>query len=229
VLIETRVPAPLVPLGVFRRRALVGANLVALTLTATTGAAAVLSTSHLQQVLDQSPTATGFVLLPFSLCVVAGAGLGPALIARFGAGPTAACGLLGVCAGMLLFSRISTHAGIPYLLAGLALSGGCLGWASVAATGAGTAEARDGEAGMVAGLLNTATQLGTSIGIAALTTIAAARTDTIARDGIPRAASLVEGFQTAYLVASALAAAGVLAAAPLLARHAAATRSSTAG
>ena len=130
---------------------------------------------------------------------------------------------------MLLFSRISTHAGIPLPARRPRPVRRLSRLGVVAATGAGTAEARDGEAGMVAGLLNTATQLGTSIGIAALTTIAAARTDTIARDGIPRAASLVEGFQTAYLVASALAAAGALAAAPLLARHAAATRSSTAG
>jgi MFS family permease len=226
VLVEGSAAAPLVPLGVFRRRALVGANLVALTLTATTSAAAVLSTSHLQQVLGESPTATGFVFLPFSLCVVGGSAVGPALIARLGARGTAASGLLGVCAAMLLFSRISTDGSIPYLVVGLALSGASLGWASVAATGAGTAQAGDGEEGLVAGLLNTATQLGTSIGIAALTTIASARTDSVA--GGPRAAALVQGFQAGYLVASALAFAGALAAAALLARKAPATRSATA-
>jgi MFS family permease len=220
-MLESRVEAPLIPLGVFRRRALVGATVVALTLTATTSAAGVLSTSQLQQVLGQSPTAAGLVFLPFSLCVVAGSALGPALIARLGAGPTAATGLLGVCAAMLVLSRISTDGGIPFLVAGLALAGGGLGFASVAATGAGTAQARDGEEGLVAGMLNTATQLGTSIGIAALTTIAAARTDTIAREANHRAAALVEGFQAGYLVASALALAGALAGAALLARRAA--------
>jgi MFS family permease len=224
VLLESRVAAPLVPLRVFRRRALVGATVVALTLTATTSAAGVLSTSHLQQVLGQSPTAAGFVFLPFSLCVVAGSAVGPALIARVGAGPTAATGLLGVSAAMLLLSRISTDGGIPYLLAGLALSGGSLGWASVAATGAGTAQARDGEEGLVAGLLNTATQLGTSIGIATLTTIAAARADTVARDATPGAGALVDGFQAGYLAASALALAGALAGAALLARRGCASR-----
>ena len=47
--------------------------MTALTLTATTGAATVLATSHLRHVLDKSPTATGFVfLLPFRPVVVAG-------------------------------------------------------------------------------------------------------------------------------------------------------------
>jgi hypothetical protein len=94
----------------------------------------------------------------------------------------------------------------------------------VAATGAGTAQARDGEEGLVAGLLNTATQLGTSIGIATLTTIAAARADTVARDATPGAGALVDGFQAGYLAASALALAGALAGAALLARRGCASR-----
>lgn len=217
LLLESRVPEPLVPLGIFRRRALVGASVTALALTGTTGAAAVLATSHLQQVLDQSPTATGFVFLPFSLCVVAGSAAGPALIARLGAGPTAACGLLGVGAAMLLFTRISTAGGIACLVAGLSLAGASLGWASVAATGAGTAQAGAGEQGLVAGLLNTATQLGTAIGIAVLTTIAAARTDAVSGAGDAASPALVEGFQSAYVAAAIVALLGALAAAVLLA------------
>ncbi len=212
MVVESRVPEPLVPLGIFRRRVLVGANVTALALTATTGAAAVLATSHLQQVLDQSPTATGFVFLPFSLCVVAGSTVAPALIARFGTGLTAASGLLGVGAAMLLFTRISTAGGIAPLVAGLSLAGAALGWASVAATRAGTAQARTGEQGLIAGLLNTATQLGTAIGIAVLTTAAAARTAAIG----DTPAGLVKGFQTAYLAAAALALVGALVAAALL-------------
>jgi hypothetical protein len=78
---------------------------------------------------------------------------------------------------------------------------------------------------LVAGLFDTATQLGTSIGIAALTTIAAARTDAI--DGDHREAAstaLVEGFQTAYLAAAVLALAAAPAAAALLRRTTATTR-----
>jgi EmrB/QacA subfamily drug resistance transporter len=218
LLLESRVDAPLVPLGIFRRRMLVGANLTALALTGTTGAAAVLATSHLQQVLDRSPTATGFVFLPFSLCVVAGSAVAPALIARLGARRTAVSGLLGVGAAMLLFTRISPGGGIVYLVVGLSLAGASLGGASVAATGVGTAQARPGEQGLIAGLLNTATQLGTAIGIVVLTTIAAARTSAVSGDALNGATpALVEGFQTAYLAAAGLALAGASAAAALLA------------
>ena len=47
------------PLSVFRAPALTGACLVAFVLTATTSAASVLVSLHLQDVLSRSPAATG--------------------------------------------------------------------------------------------------------------------------------------------------------------------------
>ena len=62
------------------------------------------------------------------------------------------------------------------------------------------AAADDAEQGVAAGVLNTATQLGTAIGVAVIGTLAAWRT---AASDAPRDAALVEGFDLGWLVAAA--------------------------
>ncbi len=211
-LVERRVTDPLVPLGVFRSRQLVGANLAAFTLTAVTSPAGVLGTLYLQGALGYPPTATGLALLPFSLAAIAGSFIGARLTARLRARATMTLGLVTVTAAMLLLSRIPTqrHGGLPWLVTGLVIAGSGLTCASVAATATGTAAA-DGEAqGLAAGLLNSAAQVGTALGIAALVTVAAARTSALAGAADPTPAQLVNGFRLAFLAAALVAFLGAL-------------------
>jgi EmrB/QacA subfamily drug resistance transporter len=211
-LVERRVTDPLVPLGVFRSRPLVGANLAAFTLTAVTSPAGVLGTLYLQEALGYSATATAMALLPFSLSAIAGSFIGARLTARIRARATMTAGLATVTAAMLLLSRIPTqhHGGLPWLMTGLVIAGSGLTCASVASTAAGTAATGGQAQGLASGLLNTAAQVGTALGIAALVTVAAARTSALAGAADATPAQLVDGFRLAFLTAAGVAFLGAL-------------------
>jgi EmrB/QacA subfamily drug resistance transporter len=210
--VEGRVTDPIVPHRVFRSRELVGANLAAFTLTAVTSPAGVLASLYLQQALGYPPTATGLALLPFSLAAIVGSFIGAWLTAKLRARATMAWGLVTVTTAMLLLSRIPTqrHGGLPWLVTGLVIAGSGLTCASVAATASGTAAAATDAQGLASGLLNAAAQLGTALGIAALVTVAAARTSALTGAGNPTSAQLVDGFQLAFLAAALLALLGAL-------------------
>jgi MFS family permease len=190
-----------------RRRGVVRGAAVSFTLTATTSSAAVLVTAHLQEVLGRSPAATGLVFVAFSVAAALGSLLGPRLVARIGRDGTITLGLGVVAAGIALLVLSGTDDGVATIAIGLAVSGAGLGWAAVAATETGMAGADDAEQGVAAGVLNTATQLGTAIGVAVIGTLAAWRTGSI---GGPRDAALVDGFHLGWLVAAGLAAAAAL-------------------
>jgi EmrB/QacA subfamily drug resistance transporter len=210
-LVEGRAADPIVPHRVLRSRELVGANLAAFTLTCVTSPAGVIGSLYLQQALGYPATATGLALLPFSLAAIAGSFAGGWLIARLRARATMTLGLLAVTAAMLLLSRIPARDGLPLLVAGVVIAGAGLTCAAVASTASGTAAAARDVQGMASGLLNTAAQIGTALGIAALVTVAAARTAALAGAGGPTPAQLVQGFRLAFLTAALLASLGTLA------------------
>jgi MFS family permease len=214
--IERRAEDPLLPSGVFRSRNLVGANLVAFLITGVTSPAAVLGTLYLQRVREYSPTASGLTYMPGSLLVVVGSLVGARLIVRSGARFTMVSGLVAIIVSLILMASISVGGGLVFLVAGIALSGFGLGCASVASTAAGTSTASDEDQGLISGLLNTAAQLGTAIGIALLVTVATARTAALPGGEEPTASSLVGGFHLAFYVAAVLAAVGAVAAALLV-------------
>lgn len=209
VVIESRVADPLVPLGVFRSRALVGASLVAFTLTAATAPVGVLATIYLQRVLDYSAAFSGLAGLPFSLCVIAGAALGAGLAGSIGVRFTMISGLLTIASANLLLAGISAEGGLVYVLVSAALSGFGIGCASVASTATGTSALGGGEQGLASGLLNSFAQIGTALGLAALVTVAAARTDVLA-SGAPTPEAVVAGFRWAFYAGTGIAAVGCL-------------------
>ena len=208
--IEQRAEDPLLPSGVFRSRNLVGANIVAFLITGLTSPAAVIGTLYLQRVREYSPTAAGLTYMPSSLLVVVGSLVGARLIVKSGARFTMVSGVVAVGVSLILMASISVGEGLGFLVAGIALSGFGLGCASVASTAAGTSTASDEDQGLVSGLLNTAAQLGTAIGIALLVTVATARTTDLSGSGEATASSLVGGFHLAFHVAAGIAAAGAV-------------------
>jgi MFS family permease len=210
VFVEHRARAPLVPLAIFRSRELVGSVAVAAALTGTTSAGTVLGTLYLQDILGYRPSAAGMAALPFSLSVVAGAAAGPRLMRRSGAGGAMSLGLAGVCAATLIATRITADGGVGYVLAAGVLAGLGLGAASVAATSTGTSSVPEGDRGMVSGLLTTAAQIGTALGLAILIWLASVRTDALS-EGRPTPETIVSGYRGAFLAAAVLAALTALA------------------
>lgn len=125
-------------------------------------------------------------------------------------------GLAVVAAAALVTAGIAAEGGVLYVLAGAALSGLGLGCASVASTARGTSAVEEGKRGLASGLMNTAAQVGTALGLAALLTLAAASASAYAGasagGGPPEAQALVAGYRLAFFAAAGVASLGVLAA-----------------
>jgi EmrB/QacA subfamily drug resistance transporter len=223
ILIEARVGHPMVPLGVFRSRGLVGSGLVALAFQATTNAPLLLCILYLQEVAGLSPAEAGLAFVPFNLAVVMGSFLGSRLTGGIGTRFTAASGLIAIAAGVLLLAGIAPESRpLGVLLPGFVLMGLGVGLSAVASTTAGTSALGDEKRGLASGLLNASAEVGYVMGLALLVPLAAARTDSVA-NGAPHPpdAALVEGFRWAFCAGAALAAHGALVALVLIRAEAA--------
>jgi len=110
-----------------------------------------------------------------ALASVAAAAVAGRLTTRLGTGKTAALGLGGVVAGLLLMMGVSREGGLLLVLAGTVVGEAGFMFSNVSLTIAGT-WARTGEdgRGLAAGLLNTSVQLGNAWGLGVVATLIAA-------------------------------------------------------
>jgi EmrB/QacA subfamily drug resistance transporter len=216
--IEARVKHPLVPLGVFRSRDLVGSGLVALAFQATTSAPLLLCILYLQEVAGSPPAEAGFAFVPFNLAVITGSFFGSRLTGGIGARITATSGLSAIAVGVLLLTKITPVGGYPGVLPpGFVLMGLGVGLSAVASTTAGTSAVGGEKRGLASGLLNACAEVGYVLGLALLVPLAAARTDSLAGDlAHPPDAALVEGYRWAFYAGAALAVLGALTALALI-------------
>jgi EmrB/QacA subfamily drug resistance transporter len=217
LLIEGRLAkAPLVPLRVFRSRQLSAANVVMFLLGASSFAMWYFVSLYLQEVRGFSPIETGLAILPMALSVAVGAQIAGKGTARIGAGPILALGMAFVGVGMLLFGRapVGGTFGIDVLPAEIITALG-VGLAFVPVTIAAMAGSAPQEAGLASGLVNTARQIGGSLGLAILATIAVARTSDLAGH-VALTPALNSGFHHAFVVGAGFAALGAVLAAILI-------------
>jgi MFS family permease len=86
-------------------------------------------------------------------------------------------------------------------------------------SGAGMAQVKEAEQGLVAGLLNTAAQLGRVLGYALLDIIATSATAILKSSGYTDTSALIAGFRWAFVVSAGVAIVGVLVSAFVVDRH----------
>lgn len=206
VVVESRVAEPLMRLGLLSHGSVLGANVFGFMITAGQLAAFYFLSLHMQNVLDYTPVAAGLAFVPFSLGAVVGMfAVGP-VVRRFGRrAALVAGGLLGAL-GIAWFGlagpggSFATQLLGPSMVASIGIGASFVVMGAVAMQGVPAAEA-----GMASGLLNSSRQLGGAIGLAVLTTVAAAVT---ADERTPQALS--DGYSTALLLAAALIAVGAV-------------------
>ena len=218
-LIESRHPAPLVPLRTFRSRTLVGANAVMLLFATVAFGMPFILTLYAQQVLGYSAVKFGLTSVVFPAMAAVGSVVGQAVVLRIGFRPVAAIGMALMGAGSLLLTQVS--AGGNYfsdLFLGLLVFGPGIGLAFVTATVAALAGVAEHESGLASGLSNTAFQMGAAIGTAIVATVAVSQTDDYlaANTNANPLVALTEGFQSAFLAAGVLAGVGLVLALLLL-------------
>ncbi len=215
VAIEALSRQPLMPLGIFGNRNRSGAYALSLAIGATLSGMLFLLTLFLQNVLGFSPLQAGFAFLPTEAGVVVGAGMTSRLIGRIGPRPPMTIGPLLVALGLFWLSGVTVHASYVSHVLGplLALSVG-LGMVFVSTSVVAISGVKPSESGLASALLNVGRQLGGSLGIAVLGTVAATVTkNQLANSPLTHAAvnhAVTAGYGTAFEIASVIAFAGFL-------------------
>jgi EmrB/QacA subfamily drug resistance transporter len=177
LLIEARLAThPLVPLRLFRSPGLTGANLAMFCLGSSMFSMWFFLTLYLQKVLDYSPLVTGLTFVPQTAAIAVGATLSSRLAPRFGSRNVLMAGALMAAAGLFWLSFIQP--GDTYWNS--ACGGGILctfglGLALTPIALSAMGGVRPAEAGLASGLVNTSRQIGASLGLAVLSTVAADR------------------------------------------------------
>jgi MFS family permease len=218
---EATAKTPLVPLGIFRSRTIVGANLIQALGVAGMFGMFFLAVLYLQRVLGYNALETGVAFLPVSGLIGAlSLGASARLSTRFGARAVLIPGMTLMALGLLLFTRVPVDG--QYLVDVLPVM-------IVLGTGAGlffpslTTLAMSGvsesESGLASGLINTSLQVGGSIGLAVLAGLATTRADRLLGSGHSTAAALTGGYHLAFLVAAGLVIAGIVVALRVLDRE----------
>ncbi|MFD3946386.1 MFS transporter [Streptomyces sp. NPDC058579] len=207
VAVEARTAAPLMPLKLFRSRAVSAANVSILLAGSTSFGMWFFMTVYAQNVLGYTPLQAGLALVPSSVSVIVGSKLAPRLMPTTGARNLAVIGALVAAAGFAWQSTMTANGTFLTTILGpgiLMMAG--IGLLTTPLATLATSSAAPGDAGLVSGLVNTSRTMGGALGLAVLSTVAAARTA-----GGTTPESLTEGYALAFRTAT-----GVLLAAALL-------------
>ncbi|MFB6714430.1 MULTISPECIES: MFS transporter [unclassified Streptomyces] len=210
VALQSKRREPLMRPGIWKAPNLAGANIAQLLMAAAWIPMWFFLNLYLQQVLGLDAFASGSALLPMTVAImIMMIVLAPRLIRRFGPKPLIVLGLFALAAGMywLSLARPDGTFRVDVLPASL-LSAVGMSLAFIPSLGTALSSARPEEGGLASGIVNTSYQVGSALGLAAMTALAAAHG---AREpGNPTA--LTNGFSAAFLGAAVLAAVGALAA-----------------
>jgi EmrB/QacA subfamily drug resistance transporter len=193
--------APLVPLELFRSRSVSGANVVMFLIGAAFFSMWYFLSLYLQNVLGYSALRAGMAFVPMAVMIIAGAQASSRLLPRLGVRPLLLTGTLLAAGGFAWISRIEPHASYWVRVLGpgcaIALALGVLFTPLAAAATAGVPAS---QAGLASGVLNTSRQVGGSLGLAILATVATDRT--AAALGLGRLAALSSGYARAFELAA---------------------------
>jgi EmrB/QacA subfamily drug resistance transporter len=218
LLVEARLAkVPLIPLGIFRVGGLRAANLVVILLYAALFPVWFFLTLYLQQVLHYDAIEAGLAFLPMTMSIFVSSTLAPRLVGRFGPRRVITAGMLSSTAGMLLLSGVAPGGTYPTtVLPGALLTSLGMGFSLVPATIVAMQGLSSSQSGLGSGLLNTSRLMGGALGLAVLSTIAAAHTRGEIGVSAPRA--LADGFDLAFGVGALFCILGAAVAALLLRR-----------
>jgi MFS family permease len=212
--------SPLMPLSLFRSRYVSGANAVMLLVGVIFFSMWYFLSLYLQDVHGYGPLKTGVLFVPMALGIIVGAQISARIIGRVGPRALLLVGMVLAAAGFALLSQLSATSGYagavlgPTLLITFAIGLSFTPMATAATTGV-----HWSQAGLASGVLNTSRQVGGSIGLAVLATVATARTQALpgGRSGVAGAgdaayrAALSSGYDRAFLIAAGVAVAAFLA------------------
>jgi EmrB/QacA subfamily drug resistance transporter len=197
---------PLMRLGIFRAPNLAAANVAQVLLGAAWVPMWFFLNLYLQQVLGLGSFASGAALLPMTVTIMVGmVVVAPRLMARIGTRPMVAGGLGVLAAGLATLSLVRPDGSflVDILPASLVAAAG-MALAFIPSLQTAISSARPEEGGLASGIVNTGYQVGSAIGLAAMTALAASQ----GADELGNAVALTDGYAAAFLGAAGIAAVG---------------------
>src|SRR5271170_144735 len=209
--IETRLASePLIPFKELTKPLRVANNIVLL-FSASLFPMWFVSSLYLQQVLGLSPLHTGLIFLPMTAMIGLVATRAGKLVSHFVVRPVLGGGLVMLTGGMLLLARIGPSGSpIVYIVIPGLLTAAGIAMSIVPSTIAATQGAKEGQAGLASGLVNTSRQIGGGLGLAVLITLATQRSTHLIGSGEQVREALTHGFSLAYLIGAGLSAVAAL-------------------
>jgi EmrB/QacA subfamily drug resistance transporter len=219
-LIEARSRHALLPVRLLRNRNRLGAYLIMLGVGTAVFGVFFFITLFVQDVWGYSALRTGVAFLPLTAALLVASAAATPLVQRVGAWPLLLTGSAACAGGLYWLSRVTEHSTYTGGLLGPTLiTGAGLGLLFVPLPLVALARVADADSGVASSLLNAGRQVGGSIGLAVLGTVAwtvvagRARTAAASRTAPPSAAwrtaayqhALTAGFDRAFLVAAGIA------------------------
>jgi EmrB/QacA subfamily drug resistance transporter len=206
VAIERRAEAPLMRLSIFRVRSLAVGDAALLLIASGMFGMFYFASLYVQDVLGYSPLKAGLAFLPVTAGIMIGAAAAQQLIKRFGVRNVSIAGTALAAVGLLVLTRLPVHGSYASdLLTGLMPLSIGMGLVFVPITLMGTSGVSGEDAGLASGLFNTAQQVGGSLGLAILSTLAASRTShLLSGHSTTRIAATVSGYHVAFLAAAVM-------------------------
>ncbi|HEV7655560.1 MAG TPA: MFS transporter [Mycobacteriales bacterium] len=201
VLVERRVPRPLVPPHTWKIRTLVSGTTVMLGVTGLLVGTVFLTSIFFQTVLGFSALRAGVAFLPLALAITAGAHLAGKMLAHAAPRTIAAAGLALSATGAALLSTASGSAHFaPDLLPGLLIVGLGVGLVFVPVSVTAMTGIPPQHAGLASGFLMTGHEVGAALGVAVLAAVAATA------GGLTSPAGVAAGFSRGFVAAAVIAA-----------------------
>jgi EmrB/QacA subfamily drug resistance transporter len=183
--LELRTVEPLLRIQRLRDRAVGGGFAMMLAASAVLFGSFLLTSLYLQNVLRTGALDTGLAFLPLAVATGLGAHAGSTVISHAGVRVPLAGAFVVAAGGLLLLSGVDAQGSyLADVLPGMLITGLALGVILVSIATAVLTGARDEETGMLSGLNTTGHEIGGSIGVAVLVTIATGTTGASLADGI---------------------------------------------
>lgn len=208
---ESRAHAPIIPLGIFRRRSL-GACIIATMLLSIACSAVIFTSLYLQLVLKRSPLDASFTLIPSTLLVTPlSLGLSSKVVSYFGTKCSLMAGLTLTTFGLMLLTQTSVSGtAIENVLPGTLFISLGTGIAYMPLTLATVSCATTADSGLISAISGTSSILGNALGLSILATLASTRENTLLISGVDLQAALNGGYHVAFFAASIFAALGLI-------------------
>lgn len=184
VLVESRRANPLMRPATMARRPVVSGAVLMLVATGLMLGLFFLTSLYFQHRLGFGPLKTGLLFLPVAVAITLGAQLGAHLISRVGGRVVVVPALLVIAVGTAALTQVEVGDNVYIsVLPWLTIAAFGIGPVFVTATTTTLANVPHAEAGVASGVVNTAHELGGSIGVAVLSTVAAASIESPDLDG----------------------------------------------